>query len=624
MAFSKKFIFCYLFIWWTFCLQAADNCLIVHNLTEKPMFLGMYYVYTTLFNKSVGPALRYHDAVCAMPHTHVHLQRPCLKFKNSREIIYSPIIDDLKPKLEKKEYRLSSTKRAGITHGSSYYIVDIDGVTKILTQREWQNYQKFCKNDDQNVAHDIHGQQAYVRASTKLNDEEQIALSRRLIHVKDCLESIFKRQIPERYVPRIALCLSGGGMRAATCSVGLFEGLNQLGLLDAITWVSGLSGSSWFMSHYGNVHTSINDYHNLFLTVACSSENFVPGSIKELSNIQWRNESGNTLIDYYGWYIAHKFFRNIQPASELQRVVFSSLRTCIDQGTMFIPLCTAVEMTYSRHNPVWYTFTPYEVGSDELGLYVPTWAFGRKFCNGLSTDDKPEMPLSFFMGLWGSALSGTFKQLFDHACEKTDIHSRWYIMCKKIIQETIGAVRMLPIKVDNPFYGLSTSLYKNMSHLNFVDAGYHFNLPLPPLLHPDRAVDVIIMLDASRKVQYKEGAHALRKAYEYVIKKGFPFPKIDENKIVKNSINVFFDRNNPKAPLVIYIPVYANEAHPELPNPEVAFFNMYNTSHFSYSKSSCENLINLVCYNIVENKDVIFNALNLKIEQKHENDIKAA
>jgi phospholipase A2 len=91
----------------------------------------------------------------------------------------------------------------------------------------------------------------------------------------------------------------------------------------------------------------------------------------------------------------------------------------VRDGSWFFPLCTAIEISQSKKNPAWFTFTPYEVGSDQLGLYIPIWALGRKFARGVSAAENNPLNcvLVYLMGIWGSALSGTFKQLYDKSAK---------------------------------------------------------------------------------------------------------------------------------------------------------------------------------------------------------------
>jgi hypothetical protein len=45
--------------------------------------------------------------------------------------------------------------------------------------------------------------------------------------------------------PNLGICMSGGGMRAATCALGWYRGLNHLNLLQKARFISASSGSTW-------------------------------------------------------------------------------------------------------------------------------------------------------------------------------------------------------------------------------------------------------------------------------------------------------------------------------------------------------------------------------------------
>jgi len=36
----------------------------------------------------------------------------------------------------------------------------------------------------------------------------------------------------------------------------------------------------------------------------------------------------------------------------------------------------------------WFEMTPFEVGSEDFGAYIPTWSFGRLFRNGRSVENE--------------------------------------------------------------------------------------------------------------------------------------------------------------------------------------------------------------------------------------------
>jgi len=57
-------------------------------------------------------------------------------------------------------------------------------------------------------------------------------------------------------------------------------------------------------------------------------------------------------------------------------------------------------------------------------MFVKTWAFGRKFENGISTDFAPEQPLEFYLGIFSSAMNSSLERLsvyFLHGNERLSI-----------------------------------------------------------------------------------------------------------------------------------------------------------------------------------------------------------
>jgi NTE family protein len=55
--------------------------------------------------------------------------------------------------------------------------------------------------------------------------------------------------VPDRHRSGVALCLSGGGSRAALFHLGVVRRLNELGLLSAVDTITGVSGGSIFAAH---------------------------------------------------------------------------------------------------------------------------------------------------------------------------------------------------------------------------------------------------------------------------------------------------------------------------------------------------------------------------------------
>ena len=62
---------------------------------------------------------------------------------------------------------------------------------------------------------------------------------------RGCVIGIFPYIFAFLQMPGMAVVHSGGGFRGMMATCGVFKGLQNAGLLDLITYMSGLSGSTW-------------------------------------------------------------------------------------------------------------------------------------------------------------------------------------------------------------------------------------------------------------------------------------------------------------------------------------------------------------------------------------------
>lgn len=611
-------------------LNYADDTITLFNHTNVPVYVGMYYVRSNLFGVSSGPAERYLSIVEVPSHAQRKIVRPPWRFwVRNREIIFSTTSDVLKQNLTKEEYRLSSTKPVGQKYGNRYHIGTTDGVVTVYGDLDFKILQPvstsvvemsgriFHQITDYFKQQPYSQTQAFVRYGTDLCIDEQSFLVRRFEKTKQALERVLSSSLPDYAVPRLALCLSGGGVRSAIASYGLLLGMDEIGLLDAITYSIAASGSTWMLSSYFVAGTDVPNYRSDLVKAVTHEYVPAPTAMADtfLQKFIYKQPLG--LVDLYGVYLSHKFFQSVPTDIGRQRVWFSDLRDRIDNGSFMLPFCTAIEITKSTKNPVWYTFSPYEVGSDELGLFVPMWALGRRFFDGVSIDvqNPPELRLGFLMALWGSALSSTFKHMYEFAVRNRIESAVVRAMVKNILKQTVGPLQFAPVNILNPFYGVEQSEYKDIEQLTFVDAGYVNNVPIIPLLQKNRSVNIFVVLDVSEHIHENFGASALQKNEQYALEHGYSFPHIDSAKISHKAVQVFTD-NNPDTPIIIYVVPTKLANHPELGDPEAEFPSVYKTTNFSYSKRDAERLIDLVRLTVTENKDVIIDAIRHKVNQK--------
>jgi len=93
-----------------------------------------------------------------------------------------------------------------------------------------------------------------VDKTCQLCIEEKSYIARREQKVKDGLlaftgQASRSQEVGADVLPRLSFAFSGGGYRTMISSLGFMLGAQEIGLLDATSYVAGLSGSTWMMGN---------------------------------------------------------------------------------------------------------------------------------------------------------------------------------------------------------------------------------------------------------------------------------------------------------------------------------------------------------------------------------------
>lgn len=333
------------------------------------------------------------------------------------------------------------------------------------------------------------------------------------------------------------------------------------------------------------------------------------------------------------------------------------LATSITQydGTWWSTAQTVSDQQKSFDGYGWITYTPFNVEMDfydrngiRSGARIETQYLGRRFDN-VRTHPKrwyrltnpetigygavnraPEYTLDYLMGIWGSAfgisinfiLNGSgLEDAVDPAhvdIDAQDNTNNSVIMkhtkqalggALKLANKGFGALtaygdfRLLPAVINN-FAVFPDSPFVDHTTLVTVDAGIAFNLPFPPLLKPERNIDMIIALDASADVSDGQ-LSAIAGAERWAKKHGIPFPIIETSSLYKNAstrpFTVFdqFDDSVPadkRFPIIFYIPLidntYACATHDEPFSLTGCLKAACSTFNFSYTPEDVQSLSN--------------------------------
>lgn len=241
-------------------------------------------------------------------------------------------------------------------------------------------------------------------------------------------------------------------------------------------------------------------------------------------------------------------------------------------------------------NATVFEFNPWEFGTFNLPLeaFVPLEFLASNFSAGtLPTGQQCVRGFDnagFVMGTSSSLFNQAFLQI-----NNTDGS-----VVKNSIEKILGAIGAanndIAVYDPNPFYLYSNqSVYASSESLFLVDGGEDLqNIPLEPLLQPQRKVDMILALDSSADTttEWPNGT-AMVATYERSLSplgqgNGLPFPPVpDQNTFVNLGLNnrpTFFGCNSSNvtgaAPLVVYL---ANA--PYIYQSNVSTFDLeYNTT----------------------------------------------
>ncbi|HSW75993.1 MAG TPA: hypothetical protein VLG50_03050, partial [Candidatus Saccharimonadales bacterium] len=423
-----------------------------------------------------------------------------------------------------------------------------------------------------------------VQSSLGLCDEEKEYLANRLPKVQRILKSEFDIDQPLR----LAFCCSGGGNRAMIGTLGFFIAAARHKFLDASMYMTGLSGSTWTIVPWSYLYLKnmfrSKDFETTLTAMRDSFALELQGAgilkppflksdqvIKDFSQsiaVRFGFDQHLSAVDIFGGLVGN-YALSLAGNNRLH-VKWSELAVAAKAGRIPLPLASAAfnaNMKTDTKTKVgasydWFEMSPFQAGSSMLG-YIPTRWLGSEFKNGKIVPEfiTPEYPISFYLGVYGSAFGLSLHDVVDKGLPdtsfmvsgiKVDVPVDQWV--KEILKESFGqdagAARSGKIHARFPNFSLGVSLrnlIQDEKEIGLFDAGIAFNFPLPLLLdRPQRAVDVIIIYDSN-----PGDVPVFKDAEQYFIRKNIAIPdlssitKIDaaqaKAKLLSSAMTVFND-----------------------------------------------------------------------------------
>uniref|UniRef100_A0A8B9MM59 Phospholipase A2 n=1 Tax=Accipiter nisus TaxID=211598 RepID=A0A8B9MM59_9AVES len=529
-----------------------------------------------------------------------------------------------------------------------------------------------------------------ARLGFDLCTEEQDFLQNRRKVVAAALKEVLhlEEDLQDHEVPIVAVTTAGCGIRALTAMYGSILGLQKLRVLDCISYISGSSGTTWTMTKlYEDADWSRKDLGEIIIEARKQAAKCKMGAfcLRSLRNyyreLSQRTQAGHktSFIDLWGLMIESM----LNDGKCHHRL--SDQRRAVNQGQNPLPIYLALNVkdkVATKDFREWVEFTPYEVGFLKYGAFIRAEDFGSEFFMGRLMKKLPESRICFMQGMWSSIFSKNLLDAWHAADNSEDFWRRWtqdrvteivipsneqpdltekpYEMATCMFTPTSGlSTTLRDILTDRPAVSkyhnflrgfqmhneyiqqehftkwkdtlLDTSpndLRGNSEHLELVDAAFFFETSCPPLMRPERKVDVIIHLN------YTGGSQTLplEQACRYFSEQGIPFPSIglkDDEKNLKECY-MFDGADTPGAPLLLYFPLVndtfqryvapgMSRSAAEMEQGKVdisSFCSPYSTREVSLKAEDFNKLLKLTNYNIMNNENMILQALRMAVARK--------
>ncbi|NXB37004.1 PA24E phospholipase, partial [Eulacestoma nigropectus] len=524
-----------------------------------------------------------------------------------------------------------------------------------------------------------------LRLGFDLCAEEQDFIGKRKKVVAAALKNVLHldEDLQEDEVPVVAVVTAAGGVRSMTAMFGSLLALQELGVLDCVSYISGLSATTWTMSKlYEDANWSQKDLrgpigdirkHVIKSKLHCFSLDHMKYYENKLCE---RKQEGHkvSFTDLWGLFI-DCMLHHQESTHKL-----SDQQQAVNQGQNPLPIYLSLNVKddFSTLDfKEWVEFTPYEVGLLKYGAFVRSEDFGSEFFMGHRMKKIPESHICFLEGTWSNIFSQSFmdavylsghsehfwhrwtqdteRDIEDHPALPKKPHEQTTILSipKGYLSKTLREMmtgRPVVSTYHNFLKGLQlhnkyldnesfcmwkdtvldsspNQLNEMSDYLKLIDTAFFINTSCPPILRPERKVDVILHLN------YSGGSQTLPLDLfsEYCLEHGIPFPCTElsqEDREHLKECYVFED--SLEAPVLAYFPLVCDTFQKyKAPNVERGPTEMeqgrvdvsncaapYGTGLLTYTEENFNKLLNLCSYNILNNKHLILQALRTAVERK--------
>ncbi|KAF5925524.1 hypothetical protein HPG69_001971 [Diceros bicornis minor] len=514
-----------------------------------------------------------------------------------------------------------------------------------------------------------------VRLGFSLCPAELEFLQKRKVVVAEALKQVLQLEedLQGDEVPLIAIMATGGGTRSMTAMYGHLLGLQKLNIVNCASYITGLSGATWTMAtlYRDPDWSSKNLEPAIFEARRHAVKDKLPALFpdqlsKFREELRQRSQEGYkvTFTDFWGLLIEACL------GDERNECKLSDQRAALCQGQNPLPIYLTINVKDDVSNQdfrEWCEFSPYEVGLQKYGAFIPTELFGSEFFMGRLMKRIPESRMCFMLGLWSSIFSLNLLDAWNLSHNSEEFFHRWTrervhdIEDEPLLPEIPKCDdNVLDTTVVTPGSWLSNTFRSVLTHRPFVSEFHNFLQGLQ--LHTDYLqnrefstwkdtvldsfpnqltesanhlclLDTAFFVNSSYPPLLRPERKPMKQTCEYCTTQNIPFPKYELQEEEEEKLKECYLMENPQepdAPIVIFFPLINDtfqkykapgvERSPEeLEQGQVDIYGPktpYATKELTYTEAAFDKMVKLSEYNILNNKDKLLQALRLAVEKK--------
>ncbi|XP_057579681.1 cytosolic phospholipase A2 zeta isoform X2 [Hippopotamus amphibius kiboko] len=486
-----------------------------------------------------------------------------------------------------------------------------------------------------------------LRLGFDLCDGEQEFLHKRKQIVSKALQQVLGlSQAPDSsQVPVVAVLGSGGGTRAMSSLYGSLAGLQELGLLDTVTYLSGVSGSTWCISTLYKdpawSQVALQGPIERAQARVCSSK---MGAMSTERLQYYAQELGireshgysASLIDLWGLLVEYFLYQEKNPAK------LSDQQEAVSQGQNPYPIYASVNVrsNISGEDFAGMWGSAFAASLDEI--FLKTAGSGLGFLhwyrgNVNTTDDCQELQLHDPERLRTRLFTpqGSFSRAVLDICTYrfTSAQNPNFTRGLCLHRDYVSGREFVAWKDSHPD-AFPNQLTPMRDCLYLVDGGFAINSPFPLSLQPQRAVDLILSFDYSLDAPFE----ALQMTEKYCLDRGISFPRIEvppEDLKDPRECYLFGKAEDLRSPIVLHFPLVNHTFRTHLApgverqtDEEKAYGDFvingpdtpYGMMNFTYEPQEFERLVALSRYNVLNNVETVRQALRLALDRRQAGD----